>query len=350
MYAIITQQKISNAKSFNGRISHNERRFSSSNINRKLTPNNITITKSKYNNFNHFINEKKRELKKSNAKNGTKNRFIRKMKNVQSGEMEYQSTCQEFVISSSPNFDKTKSVEYLKKADIFFKKRFKNCEIISSEIHLDETTPHLHIIISYFDINKKKWIQKELSKAKITDFDRIRNDFQKEVADEFGLKKQDGAVVKKGTHQQKASLEVAELKATIKNLNTSISKFEAEIEKYEERVKFLSSEKYTNATNTRKIKAEYEELISESTGTKLKKEIAELKNSNENLKNSVNFAQDELEDTQTLKDELDLEKSEKNAIQGKLDDLRTELSETKNELNELKAKTDEDAEDNIQRM
>ena len=206
-FAIIRQEKIKGAKSFNGRVQHNDRTFFSPNIVRENTHKNITLQKSKYENYDDFVAQKKEELRLSNVKNGTKNRFPRRVKN------EDASLSQEFVISSSNEaLTEQENIEYLKEANQFLKDWFKGCEVIQSEIHLDETTPHLHFVVSYFSEDRKKFIQKELSQNGSTDINQIREAFQKKVGDKYGLKKQDGTIVKPDKHTAKASLEVAKLK------------------------------------------------------------------------------------------------------------------------------------------
>jgi len=212
-FAIIRQEKIRNADSFNSREAHNSREILTSNVELKYSHKNITLIKNKYKNYDDFVEQKREEIRKSNKLNNTKHRFVRSVLNKKTKEKELSSMFQEFVFTHSKDaLSEEDSIEYLKAANKFIKDRFHDCEIISSEIHLDETTPHIHIVSSYYNDIECRFMQKELSKEKITDINEIRKAFQHEVADKFELKMQDGSVVEAKNHQRSANKEIAELK------------------------------------------------------------------------------------------------------------------------------------------
>ena len=240
-FATIRQEKVKGSESFNSRTSHNNRTIITSNINKSLTKNNIMIQETIYKNYDDFVNKKRQEIQEHNLEFGTKNRFIRKTLNKKTNEMELGAMSQEFIISSSPDFFKTEeeNIQYLKNADKFLREWFPNCEVLQSTIHLDETTPHLHFHISYFDEVNKKFIQKEMSKKGLTDINKIREAFQTTVASPIGLNKQDGSVVNKEEHQNKASLEIAKLKKELSEARKTILKQKERISKLEEEKSLL---------------------------------------------------------------------------------------------------------------
>lgn len=213
-YAIIRQTKVKGAKQSNALSNHNTRKIITSNIDRSKSHKNIVLKPSPYQAYDDFVFRKKKQIKEHNKKNGTKNRFVQKREDKKTKKKEYLAMSQEFIFTHSPNaLNEMKSIEYLKCADRFIREWFQNCEIISSIIHLDEETPHIHIEASYFDMVRNKFIQKELYEHGKTDIKKIRDAFQKEVADEFGLKKQDGSVV--NHHEYHADKEKGEMRRII---------------------------------------------------------------------------------------------------------------------------------------
>jgi len=220
-YAIISQMKIKSKKAWNGITAHNSRTVTSKNINTKLTHKNITLIPNQYQNQDDFIEKKRTQIREHNKKHGTKNRMLRKVKNKVSGEKEYQSLMQELVFTHSPGeMTEEESVEFLKMALEFIKEFYPDCEIIYAELHLDETTPHLHIGVSYFNQNLCKFEQQAMQKRGMTDINVIRDAWQNKLKDtKFDkLKRQDGKVVAKQEHQAKANLEIARLKKENKTL------------------------------------------------------------------------------------------------------------------------------------
>jgi len=377
MYATIRQEKIKGSKSFNGRTEHNDRTFFTPNINQKLTPENITLFKNQYKNYENFVETKKEELKFGNQKNGTKNRFPRQIKNEDS------ALNQEFVISSSNSaLTKEENIEYLKDAHDFLKEWFEDCEVIQSEIHLDEKTPHLHFVTSYFSTVQKKFIQKELSQKGKTDINKIRDAFQKKVADKYGLKKQDGKVVAAAEHQSKANVQIGKLKKELKAKNEMIEKMlemnkkaktdnqklHTELEtrlrnsnergqdvEYELRTEMLETQKELNKAleaqkelqTTNDTQKERLEVLEANTGvispnhkewieygTKAKERIKELKSENSTLKQQGEAALERAEKAESKVVELEAEVSRWTSMFAKKEEELEERNETDFNLDE----------------
>lgn len=206
-FAIIRHIKIKGAEAFNGISAEADRTISGKNVDKSRTSKNIVIQKSKYANFDDFVNTKKSEIalankatKQWNIENPSDKqklrRFPRMTENRKTKEKELLSLNQQFVFTySNGALSEEQGVEMLKRSDQFIRNWFLKNEIISSNLHLDETTPHIHVDVAYYDKHEKRFNQKELSAQGKTDIDAIRNAFQREVADEFGLIKQDGSVV-----------------------------------------------------------------------------------------------------------------------------------------------------------
>lgn len=313
MYATISQTKIQNLA---GSLIHNKRKHKNlDNVDYSKTQKNITLLDFKYKNQNDFLETKKREIKEHNKLNNTKHRMIQKDK----------SFSQEFIFSHShdamPEFD---SIQYCKMAHNFIKDRFPNNEILNSIIHLDETTPHIHINISYFDKTNCKFNQKQLMKEKLTDINEIRKDFQEYIKADFPtLKKQDGSVVE--NHNKKASLEIAELKKENEHLKSVVDLKEIEIAELKEENKDL--------------KDELETLQNKLT-------LAEKKNKasfnlNQSLKDEVKELQAQINDLECNLSTLEEKTLSRANIEHGIDDLQATSSKV-NELDEDLFQNDDD--------
>jgi hypothetical protein len=226
-FAIIRQQKIKGEEHFNGLAAHNKREYHSKNIVKERSHKNITLSPFIYRNFKEFVASKKKMIFEGNKKNGTKNRMLRSLKNKKSGERELPSMAQEFIFTHSPKaLSESESIAYLRLADKFLREWFDGLEVLGSVIHLDETTPHLHFEVTYFDLNKAKFCQSELQDRGKTDIKAIREAWNEYlIGTEFeSLKMQDGSVVSAREHESKASLVVAELKKQISELKSSLER------------------------------------------------------------------------------------------------------------------------------
>jgi len=224
-FAIIRQSKIKGEEHFNGLAAHNKREYHSKNIVKERSHKNITLSPFIYRNFQEFVANKRKLIFEGNKKNGTKNRMLRSLKNKKTGEKELPSMAQEFIFTHSPDaLTEVDSIEYLKLADKFLREWFKGLEVLGSVIHLDETTPHLHFDVTYFDLNRAKFCQSELQDQGKTDIVAIREAWNAYlVGTKFeDLKMQDGSVVEARQHQSKASLEIAELKAEVLRLQEQL--------------------------------------------------------------------------------------------------------------------------------
>lgn len=274
-YAIIRHVKVKGADQFNLLDAHNTRTIVSSNIDTERSHKNIVLKLSPYSNFDDFVFTKRKQIKEHNKKNGTKHRFVQKREDKITKKKEYSAMSQEFIFTHSHNaMNEMDSIEFLKDADRFIREWFKHCEIVSSLIHLDEDTPHIHIHATYYDSVRNKFIQKELSQKGKTDINKIREAFQQEVADKYGLLKQDGSVVQ--DHDYKADKEKALLKKQLTEYEHTID-IQTYIIKYElePKVARARSERNKSKEQTTQIAQKYDLLHSE--WQELKQELDELK-------------------------------------------------------------------------
>ena len=169
-FITITSKKISNSEQFEN-ISHEMNRKleymdakerknidpSKSHLNKKLLEN-------KYKSYQEFLDIKKQEIKRENETNGTKYRMITK-----DAASQYN-----FIIQASKEALTLKQhQEFLCECAYTLHEYFKDNEIIEAHIHNDETTPHLHFCLSFFNKKRKKFNQKELLEEEKTKIDSI---------------------------------------------------------------------------------------------------------------------------------------------------------------------------------
>jgi uncharacterized membrane protein len=234
-YFVIDFKKIKTEAQFNNWIlGHNERKHNRErpNVNKKKTIENIVLYGAKYKSYRDFIEQKREEIKKINRENQKKRReYVKELIAQGMDKKEAQKIARKkypkrrapsanqavgFALvvdcSEMENWSDSDYIRYLQDAEAFFRERFKNLEILSSVIHLDEKKPHLHISFSYWDINEKRFIEKKLFDEKLTDLNAILRNFEAEVGQKYGLHRGDGATLKKSLikelNEKKETIEV----------------------------------------------------------------------------------------------------------------------------------------------
>lgn len=291
-YAIMTMQKISSKSSYNGRSSHNDRSIPCPDADMSLSKNNICLKQSPYKNYDDFIEKKKAEIKEANIINNTKHRFLREKFDKKNKEYSIGGIGAEIIITHSPSaMSQDESIKYLKDSYEFLKEHFRPCEIDDAYIHLDEKTPHLHLKLFYFDNERKKFIQKEMSQENTegnrrTNVNHIRYEFLNYLKAKGGagakMLRQDGRVVKTGTHTQ-SKKEVGDLKEKIKKLEKELDLTKKGKNSFFEENKQLIMERL-------KLKEELEKLKLNKTSTNQNdNKVNLLSIQNKELKNLVEY-------------------------------------------------------------
>lgn len=160
-YITINLKKISTKGEFENITHHNERtkeylsKEERTNIDSTKTYKNIVLTRNNYSSYEDFLEQKKELIKQGNLENGTKHRMIREDSGTQLN-MTIQAT--------KEALSEEQHIQFLRECNQELKKYFGNNEIIESHIHLDETTPHLHIAIAFFDQELRKFNQKKIER------------------------------------------------------------------------------------------------------------------------------------------------------------------------------------------
>lgn len=348
-YFVIDFKKIKTENQFNNWIiGHNERKYNlkRDNVDSNRTKDNIILDECKYKSYKDFINSKREEIKKLNEENKIKRaELVEKLvreQNIDKKEAQKiarkkypkrrapsnQSIGFSIVIDCTPNKDWTEQdyIRYLKDAESFLKERFKNLEILSSVIHVDEKKPHLHISFSYYDKNEKRFVEKKLMKEKKTDLDTLLSDFERDVAQKYDLHRGDGVTLRKSI--------LRDLNAKKKTIEIITDEKLSGLIKETKKVNVLST-KVVNKIVTKKMKEvqkfnhmqKFKELLVEN--EKLKKELVR----RDEIINELSRENKELKSKNLMLTKLKEKIIEKDKI---IDKLIDELSETKSKISKFK--------------
>lgn len=193
--------KIKNKEQFNNIKKHNNREGKQKeNINKDETHKNIILTKNNYS-WDSYLQEKKTQIAAANKANKTKNRMIR----------ENSSFCINYTFQSSKeSLTEEEHINFLKEIDQQLREYFKGQEVLESIIHLDETTPHLHFSLSFFNVEKMKFTQKELTQKELTNYKNIEKALDP-ILQKYKINARETLQEKRARMSEKAQEELDEL-------------------------------------------------------------------------------------------------------------------------------------------
>ena len=182
-YFVIGLRKIKTKEEYKNKIvghNHRQRHYIKnphSNIDWNKTDHNIILQDLKYKNAEELIEHGNNNLK-------GKSRKLKKG----------SAFAYEIVVDCTPRNDWSEQdyIRYLQDAYEYLKERFKGQEIVSAVIHMDETKPHLHITFSYFNKELGKWNQRGLMQKKLTNLNKLLDDFEKAVGKKYGFSRGKG--------------------------------------------------------------------------------------------------------------------------------------------------------------
>lgn len=237
-----------------------------------------------------------------------------------------------FVVTSDKDFFNNNTPEtekeYFKQAYEFIKNRYGEQNIISAEVHKDETTPHLHInfipITEDNNLSAKRLFDKKSLKL-------LQDDFHRVVAKNFNLER--GGI----EEHQKNIDKVTYKKEKVKNELEEIKKLEQDIEEKKQVI-------LKKAHNVDKIynNADYKELKKEDFKAQIIKKgiIFDTVESNDQILERINnrikplFEKSKLADV--LKKEYDILKKSFENLKEQFKQVKEELSKYKDFFKELK--------------
>jgi len=179
MYFVIGMRKIKTNEEFKNKIvGHNnrERTYKNThmNINFDKTKHNINLTPLQFRDEAEIRDYAKKHLKKGK----------RQLQKNKAFAFELVVDC-----SKVPGWTEAYYVDYLVKAEEWFRNRFAGQKVVSSVIHLDEGKPHLHLTFLYFNEDLGQWNQKQMYKAGLTDLNKILSEFERDIGAKFGFKR-----------------------------------------------------------------------------------------------------------------------------------------------------------------
>jgi predicted nuclease with TOPRIM domain len=290
-YFVIDFKKINTKEAYkNIIVGHNNRKRNYKNrlnIDTSKSKDNIILSPLKYKSASELINTANQIIKQENEKIKEKNKVTNKKEKLKRGLKKGSAFAFNIVVDCSviEEWSKEDYIKYLKDAEKWLQNRFKEQEIISSVIHLDESKPHLHITFSYYNKNLKKWNQMGLKEQKLTNLNILLKDFERDIGKKYGLKKGDNKDIKKQlsvnakkifgnkieTYKVKESLfSTKEVKAiSVNNINKCLTTY------YNKIIKKVN-QKVPEIGQVERLKEEYN------------KKVAELERTNEELLNMLN--------------------------------------------------------------
>ena len=221
--------------------------------------------------------------------------------------------------------DKQKTVEIFKKAIPILEE--KGIKTVNASLHLDETSPHLHLIAVPIIVNQKRGLEKQVSQNKVITKEiikEIRSKTEKVFIEEYNRIYNTNKELKKGSEIEE-HLQIEDYKNTKKMLEVA-KKYGDKLELKEE------LEKKNNYITNELTKLDNENK------EKLKRKN-ELKKTNDDLENSINNIDRE---NQVYKETL--EKNKKN-LETSTAGLTAEIKELESKIKEIKKlKEDKDKE------
>ena len=255
--------------------------------------------------------------------------------------------------------DKKKTAEIFKKAiDIL---EAKGIKVANATIHLDETSPHMHVVGVPIIENQKRGLEKQLSQRKVLTREvlkELREETEKVFIEEYKrVYKTNDVTLKKGSEIEehlsvedykntKKMLEVAKKYGNRKELKEEIEKKVDEVEKA---IENLENDKIEKSKKINDLESENKNLTSELTNLEDKndilnnkvKELETSKNTKEkekdDLEKALDLYQQKIKDykEKIVKDKENLEKEEEE--QKRLED---ELKEKEKKVKEVKDELD----------
>lgn len=230
-----------------------------------------------------------------------------------------------FVVTSDSDFFNNNTAEtekeYFNKAYEFVKNKYGENNIISAEVHKDETTPHLHINFIPVTADERLSAKELFSKVSLK---KLQDEFYQQVSKQFGLER--GGL----EEHQKNIDKVTFKKEKVKNELEEINKLEQDIEEKKQVI-------LKKAHNVDKIynNADYKELKKEDFKAQIIKKgiIFDTVESNDQILERINNRIKPLFEKSKLADVL---KKEYDILKKIVDNLKNQLQQVTSELNKYK--------------
>lgn len=196
-----------------GDIRHNNRLFRPSNVDHSRTPDNITLVRENIQDAYHrLFNDSVTKYNESQKRNDRKiNNYFDKIYRSKKEKPFYEFIAQ--VGNQGDQPDQKKCVEILEDFHKMMQKDYPNMAIFNSVIHVDESTPHLHLDFIPVGEGYKKGLEKRVSMQKALQNLGFSNyaDFRNELMQKFEI------IAKRHKIERKRDVAVGERHLTIQD-------------------------------------------------------------------------------------------------------------------------------------
>lgn len=196
-----------------GDIRHNNRLFKPSNVDHSRTPDNITLVRENIQDaYHNLFNESVIKYNENQKRNDRKiKNYFDKIYRSKKEKPFYEFIAQ--VGNQDDQPDQKKSVEILEEFNQMLQKDYPNMKIFNSVIHVDESTPHIHIDFIPVGEGYKKGLEKRVSMQKALQNLGFSNyaDFRNELMQKFE------EIAKKHEIERKRDVAIGERHLTIQD-------------------------------------------------------------------------------------------------------------------------------------
>lgn len=196
-----------------GDIRHNNRLFKPSNVDHSRTPDNITLVRENIQDAYHrLFDESVIKYNENQKRNDRKiKNYFDKIYRSKKEKPFYEFIAQ--VGNQGDQPDQKKSVEILEEFNQMLQKDYPNMKIFNSVIHVDESTPHIHIDFIPVGEGYKKGLEKRVSMQKALQNLGFSNyaDFRNELMQKFEI------IAKNHDIERKRDVAVGERHLTIQD-------------------------------------------------------------------------------------------------------------------------------------
>lgn len=239
-----------------GDIRHNNRLFKPSNVDHSRTPDNITLVRENIQDaYHNLFNESVIKYNENQKRNDRKiKNYFDKIYRSKKEKPFYEFIAQ--VGNQGDQPDQKKCVEILEDFHKMMQKDYPNMKIFNSVIHVDESTPHLHLDFIPVGEGYKKGLEKRVSMQKALQNLGFSNyaDFRNELMQKFEI------IAKRHKIERKRDVAVGERHLTIQDYRALNRMAEQKIEDLDKtRVPRCSSSRVLKKLNVVPVEM-YEEV------------------------------------------------------------------------------------------
>lgn len=325
-----------------GDIRHNNRLFRPSNVDHSRTPDNITLAREDIQDAYHrLFNDSVTKYNESQKRNDRKiKNYFDKIYRSKKEKPFYEFIAQ--VGNQGDQPDQKKCVEILEDFHKMMQKDYPNMVIFNSVIHIDESTPHLHLDFIPVGEGYKKGLEKRVSMQKALKNLGFSNyaDFRNELMQKFEN------IAKRHEIERKRDVAIGERHLTIQDYRALQRLAEQKIEDLDKTRIPRSSARLMKKFNVVPV-AMYDEIVRDNSYRKaqnsalssendaLRSQISKLKTKNniDTYESVIESQKDKIED---LEERLDMWKEQSHNNFNKYDKAKNENNEMYKELEKQK--------------